>query len=104
MWISKKKWDALEKRVNLLEEKLLSKKYTVKKGDTLVGISLCEYGTEKGYEAIAEINGLSYEEILFPGQVLWLPQLKRLSFVFDKEIVTQKCRYFQRQGGERTLQ
>lgn len=81
MWISKKKWMELEKKVNLLEEKLLSKKYTVKKGDTLVGISLCEYGTEKGYEAIAEINNLSCEEILFPGQVLWLPQLQRLEFV-----------------------
>lgn len=81
MWISKKKWDALEKRVTLLEEKLLSKKYTVKKGDTLVGISLCEYGTEKGYEAIAEINDLNCKEMLSPGQVLWIPQLQRLKFV-----------------------
>lgn len=31
MWIPRKKWEALEKRLLAIEEKLVSKKYEVKK-------------------------------------------------------------------------
>lgn len=81
MWVSKARWIALEKRMNLLEEKLLCEKYEVKKGDTLISISLCKYGIEEGYKAIAEINNLTCGDILSPGQVLWIPPLQRLKFV-----------------------
>lgn len=81
MWISKKKWQALEKRVKLLEQKLVSARYEVKEGDTLVSISLYEYGTKEGYKAIAEINDLDFKSILFPGQILWIPPMESLKFV-----------------------
>ena len=81
MWIPRKKWEALEKRLLAIEEKLVSKKYEVKKGDTLISISLCEYGTKEGYKTIAEINGLDFSTILYLGQILWIPPKACLKFV-----------------------
>lgn len=81
MWIPRKKWEALEKRLLAIEEKLVSKKYEVKKGDTLISISLYEYGTKEGYKTIAEINGLDFSTILYPGQILWIPPKACLKFV-----------------------
>lgn len=81
MWVSNKKWRSLERRVLLVEEKLISRRYEVKEGDTLVSISLFEYGTKEGYKAIAEVNELDFNRILYPGQILWIPPKESLKFV-----------------------
>jgi nucleoid-associated protein YgaU len=81
VWVSRKQWEALEKRVALLETKITWHRYEVKKGDTFVSISLEQYGTEAGYEFIAKANDLSPTSPLCPGQLLWLPSKSALKLV-----------------------
>lgn len=45
--------------------------YTVKAGDTLSGIA-AKYGTT--YQALAEYNGLSNPNVIYPGQTIKIPQ------------------------------
>ena len=47
--------------------------YVIRPGDTLYQISLNRYGTVEAMEQICELNGISANEIIYPGQVIVLP-------------------------------
>lgn len=47
--------------------------YVIRPGDTLLQISLNRYGTVAAMEQICALNGISANEILYPGQVIVLP-------------------------------
>jgi len=51
------------------------KEYTVTKDDSLWKISEREYGTGYSWSAIAEYNGLTNPDVIYPGSVLKLPRL-----------------------------
>ena len=60
--------------VSTVQEQLSqSDYYTVKKGDTLAGISKKTYGDSGHVEAICKMNGLSDGNLIFIGQKLLLP-------------------------------
>lgn len=48
-------------------------KYVVKPGDSLFQISLDHYGTVDKMEEICSLNGLSEEDVIYPGQIIVLP-------------------------------
>lgn len=48
-------------------------KYVVKPGDSLFQISLDHYGTVDRMEEICSLNGLSEEDVIYPGQIIVLP-------------------------------
>ena len=47
--------------------------YTVREGDTITSISRAYYGTTSKIKEICELNGISAEEFIFPGQKILLP-------------------------------
>jgi LysM repeat protein len=47
--------------------------YVVHPGDSLFQISLDHYGTIDRIADICALNGLSEEEIIYPGQIILLP-------------------------------
>lgn len=47
--------------------------YVIKPGDTLYQISISRYGTMEKVAEICQINGLSEDEIIYPGQIIVLP-------------------------------
>ena len=47
--------------------------YVIKPGDTLYQISIAKYGTMENVEAICRANGLTEDEIIYPGQIIVLP-------------------------------
>ena len=47
--------------------------YIIRPGDTLYQISLNRYGTVEAMEQICALNGISANEIIYPGQVIVLP-------------------------------
>lgn len=47
--------------------------YVIRPGDTLYQISLKRYGTVEAMEQICALNGISANEIIYPGQVIVLP-------------------------------
>lgn len=47
--------------------------YVIRPGDTLYQISLNRYGTVEAMERICALNGISANEIIYPGQVIVLP-------------------------------
>lgn len=47
--------------------------YVIRPGDTLYQISLNHYGTVEAMEQICKLNGISANEIIYPGQVIVLP-------------------------------
>ena len=47
--------------------------YVIKPGDTLYQISIARYGTMEKVEAICKANGLTEDEIIYPGQIIVLP-------------------------------
>ena len=47
--------------------------YVIRPGDTLYQISLNRYGTVEAMEQICARNGISADEIIYPGQVIVLP-------------------------------
>ena len=47
--------------------------YVIRPGDTLYQISLNRYGTVDAMEQICALNGISANEIIYPGQVIVLP-------------------------------
>lgn len=49
------------------------KPYTVQRGDTLSSIAQRAYGNPQDERRIAEANGISDHDVIFPGQVLNLP-------------------------------
>lgn len=50
--------------------------YTVKRGDTLAGISKKMYQSYNYIEAIAEANGIENVDEIYPGQILEIPQIE----------------------------
>ena len=50
--------------------------YTVKRGDTLAGISKKMYQSYDYIEAIAEANGIENVDEIYPGQILEIPQIE----------------------------
>lgn len=50
--------------------------YTVKRGDTLAGISKKMYQSYNYIEAIAEANGIENIDEIYPGQILEIPQIE----------------------------
>lgn len=52
-----------------------TKKYIVEGGDSLGYISRKFYGDNSGVDAIMELNGLVDADMIFEGQVLWLPEM-----------------------------
>ena len=50
--------------------------YTVKKGDTLAGISKKMYQSYNYIEMIAEANGIENVDEIYPGQILEIPQIE----------------------------
>lgn len=47
--------------------------YIVQEGDTITSISRTHYGTTSKIKEICELNGISAEEFIFPGQKILLP-------------------------------
>ena len=47
--------------------------YVIKPGDTLYQISISRYGTMEKVADICRANGLTEEEIIYPGQIIVLP-------------------------------
>ena len=47
--------------------------YVIKPGDTLYQISISRYGTMEKVADISRANGLTEEEIIYPGQIIVLP-------------------------------
>ena len=47
--------------------------YIIKPGDTLYQISLEKYGSMDAVAEICRMNGISAEEIIYPGQIIVLP-------------------------------
>ena len=47
--------------------------YVIRPGDTLYQISLRCYGNAGAMEEICKLNGISADEIIYPGQVIVLP-------------------------------
>lgn len=47
--------------------------YVIRPGDTLYQISLNRYGTVEAMGQICALNGISANEIIYPGQVIVLP-------------------------------
>ena len=60
-----------QKRLQWLQEIL--EKLMDPPGDTLYQISLNRYGTVAAMEQICALNGISANEIIYPGQVIVLP-------------------------------
>lgn len=50
--------------------------YTVKRGDTLAGISKKMYQSYNYIEVIAEANGIENVDEIYPGQILEIPQIE----------------------------
>ena len=50
--------------------------YTVKRGDTLAGISKNMYQSYNYIEMIAEANGIDNVDEIYPGQILEIPQIE----------------------------
>lgn len=80
--------EATQKKDNKTEEKKTEEKkteetsvaaenpretYVIRPGDTLYQISLNRYGTVAAMEQICALNGISANEIIYPGQVIVLP-------------------------------
>ena len=80
--------EATQKKDNKTEEKKREEKkteetsvaaenpretYVIRPGDTLYQISLNRYGTVEAMEQICALNGISANEIIYPGQVIVLP-------------------------------
>jgi nucleoid-associated protein YgaU len=59
--------DAIQRIVNAKLGASSRKTYTVKSGDTLSGIA-AKYGTS--WQRLADINGISNPDVIYPGQVL----------------------------------
>lgn len=55
------------------DSKVTQETYTVQEGDTITGISRAHYGTTSKVKEICELNGISAEEFIFPGQKILLP-------------------------------
>ncbi len=49
-------------------------RYTTIAGDTLQGISTMFFGSPDYWQAIAELNGVDYPYILYPGRTLRVPK------------------------------
>ena len=47
--------------------------YVIRPGDTLFQISMARYGNMETIEEICRLNGISEDEIIYPGQVIVLP-------------------------------
>lgn len=47
--------------------------YVIRPGDTLFQISMARYGGMEAIEEICRLNGISEDEIIYPGQVIVLP-------------------------------
>lgn len=47
--------------------------YVIRPGDTLYQISIAKYGSLEAITEICELNDLSLEEIIYPGQIIVLP-------------------------------
>ncbi len=66
---------ALEEKKNETEVSAggIHESYVIKPGDTLFQISMARYGNMDAMAEICRLNGLSLEEIIYPGQVIVLP-------------------------------
>lgn len=69
---------ANRKQAALAEEQEVSgtevkNSYVIRPGDTLYQISIEKYGSMDKIEEICRLNGLSAEEIIYPGQIIVLP-------------------------------
>ncbi len=56
------------------EEAKATKKYIVESGDSLGYISRKYYGDNSGIKRIMEANGLENADMIYEGQVLWIPE------------------------------
>ena len=70
--------EATQKKDNKTEETSVAAEnpretYVIHPGDTLYQISLNRYGTVEAMEQICSLNGISANEIIYPGQVIVLP-------------------------------
>ena len=54
-------------------ENIARESYVIRPGDTLYQISMEHYGNMDEIEEICRLNGISQEEIIYPGQVIVLP-------------------------------
>jgi nucleoid-associated protein YgaU len=66
---------ALQQKPGDVEEadKNETKKYVVEGGDSLGYISRKFYGDNSGVDQIMEMNGLVDADMIYAGQVLWIP-------------------------------
>lgn len=70
-----KRREALEKKEEESEVSSAGVKesYVIRPGDTLYQISVARYGSTDAIEEICRLNGLSQQEIIYPGQIIVLP-------------------------------
>ncbi|MBQ8732884.1 MAG: LysM peptidoglycan-binding domain-containing protein, partial [Anaerotignum sp.] len=57
------------------DEAKKTKKYIVEGGDSLGYISRKFYGDNSGIETIMDVNGLMNADMIYEGQVLWIPEM-----------------------------
>ena len=62
-----------EKRVRETETAAFSNTYVIKPGDTLYQISVANYGTIDKVSEICRLNGITEDQIIYPGQIIVLP-------------------------------
>lgn len=69
--------ESVDDRMTVIEQKSEAKFYTVVKGDTLSKIAKEFYGDAMKYPAIFEANKpmLTHPDLIYPGQVLRIPEL-----------------------------
>ena len=60
----------LKKEETRMSDKSIPKSYTVKKGDSLWAICKVQLGDGNKYKEIAELNGISNPNLIYPGQVI----------------------------------
>lgn len=67
--------DVSEQTVSASEETAAETKesYVIRPGDTLYQISVARYGSTDAIEEICRLNGISEQEIIYPGQIIVLP-------------------------------
>lgn len=64
---------ALEEKETQAASDEVHESYVIKPGDTIFQISMARYGSMDAMDEICRLNGLSLEEIIYPGQVIVLP-------------------------------
>ena len=65
--------EAAEKENREAASGITHESYVIQPGDTLFQICMDRYGSAEAISQICQLNGISADEIIYPGQVIVLP-------------------------------